>query len=267
MCVLVAWLQQIPGHPLVVAANRDERLSRPAIGPLFWQREGRGSGTDGESGESGATGTALVAPRDEVAGGTWWAVSETGLFVGITNRAGRPPDLSRRSRGLLVLDVARSGILEKAETLLRSLNPEEHNGFHLIAATTTGAVRAVNFGDRIEVVRLEPGLHVISERSFGALEPSRDDVVFSVFESLPRDRLHVDRITRALGTHGDDPWRSVCVHPDLPDYGTRSSSILAFADEPERSLLLHADGPPCTTELEDRSGLLRSLLAMGGADA
>lgn len=277
MCVLVAWLQQIPGYPLVVAANRDERFSRPSSAPFLWSSSekggadpGSGSGSDNGSdngsnsgssaGWDGVDGTVrLVAPRDDVAGGTWWAVSESGLFVGITNRAGAAPDPTRRSRGLLVLDMAREDSLEGAERRLRELDPASHNGFHLLVATTEGALRAVSDGERIDCVRLQPGLHVISERSFGAMPISRDDVVLSVFQALPVDRLKIDDITRALGTHEDDPWRSVCVHPDLPDYGTRSSSILAFSDDPSASRLLHADGPPCTTPLDDRSELLRAL--------
>lgn len=263
MCVLVAWLQQFPGHPLVVAANRDERFSRPSSPPFLWPSPADAGAAGADAGTDASP--RLVAPRDDVAGGTWWAVSDGGkspaggLFVGITNRAGTPPDPKRRSRGLLVVDIAREPSLEAAERRLRALDPASHNGFHLLVATKEGALRAVNDGERIDCVLLEPGLHVISERSFGAMPVSRDDVVRSVFQSLPTDRLRIDDISRALGTHEDDPWQSVCVHPDLPDYGTRSSSILAFADDPASELLLHADGPPCTTPLSDRSDLLRSL--------
>ena len=77
------------GAPLVVAANRDEYLDRPAEGPALRQlASGR-----------------VLASRDARAGGTWLGLSETGLFAALTNRPCPEPDPQRRSRGLLVHDA------------------------------------------------------------------------------------------------------------------------------------------------------------------
>lgn len=43
-----------------------------------------------------------MAPRDDVAGGTWLGVNAAGVFVGITNRYLGPKDDARVSRGALV---------------------------------------------------------------------------------------------------------------------------------------------------------------------
>jgi uncharacterized protein with NRDE domain len=89
MCTLVAFVDSWSGAPLVVAANRDERLERPATGPQRWRDED------------------FVAPRDELAGGTWLGLHRAGLFVGVTNRAGTVRDPKLSSRGRRVRHVVR----------------------------------------------------------------------------------------------------------------------------------------------------------------
>lgn len=244
MCALVIW---IPGgaEPLVLAANRDEKLDRPSLGPLLW---------------SGAP--PLVAPRDEVAGGSWWAVGPRGLVAAVTNRAGAFLESTRRSRGLLVLELARSESLDAAHRQLSALEPSRYNGFHALVATRAGAVRAVCDGREIRVDRLGAGMHVVTERSFGAMVPSRDEEVRQAFAAVthPGEPCELGRL---LATHADDPLRSVCVHLPEFGYGTRSASVIVLAAEPRDSALWHGEGPPCRAPLEDRSALLRALLTAG----
>src|ERR1700721_53126 len=91
VCLLVVCSRVIPGFPLVVAANRDERLDRPASAiTVLRENEPR-----------------ILGGRDELAGGTWLAVNEYGVVAGLTNRPsalGRDP--TRRSRGELPLVLA-----------------------------------------------------------------------------------------------------------------------------------------------------------------
>src|SRR5262249_10657645 len=88
-CTLIALHHCIDRAPLVIAANRDEFLDRPAEGPAL--RE--------------IAGGRIVAPRDVRAGGTWLGVNALGVFAALTNRRTSEPDPVRRSRGLLVLDA------------------------------------------------------------------------------------------------------------------------------------------------------------------
>jgi len=239
MCSLVTWISVFAEAKLVVAANRDELYARPSSGPLLWPGSPR-----------------LVAPRDDLAGGTWWALSERGLFVGVTNRAGLPPDPERKSRGQLVLDIARLASLDEAERALSAIGPHDYNGFHLLATDGAAGVRAIATEERLKVDRVGPGMHVITERSFGAPHAGRDGTVERAFEPLRDVPIDVERMKRTLAIHHDDPLSSVCVHVEAFAYGTRSSTILALG---ERPLLLFADGPPCTTPFVDRSELVRSL--------
>src|SRR5690242_6472196 len=90
MCTLAVAFQTDRRWPVVVAANRDERLGRPAEG--WGIREGAG-------------GIRHAAPRDLLAGGTWIGVSARGVFAAVTNfhaPAAWYPDPARRSRGELV---------------------------------------------------------------------------------------------------------------------------------------------------------------------
>src|SRR5438046_2968841 len=89
----------VPGSPLVVAANRDEYLTRPAVAMTVLREQG----------------PRVLGGGDELAGGTWLAVNEAGVVAGLTNRpaaAGR--DLSQRSRGELPLFLSRHAVAAAA---------------------------------------------------------------------------------------------------------------------------------------------------------
>jgi uncharacterized protein with NRDE domain len=210
MCTLVAWLSVFPEAPLVVAANRDERLGRPASGPRLH---------DGPR--------PFLAPRDEVAGGSWWAIGAGGLFVGLTNRAGATLSADRRSRGLLVTEVGRARGVEDAERLLRSLDPRDYNGFHLLVTDGLTGVRAVADGVKIVLDRVGPGRHLLTERGFGAADHSREVFVESLLERFEGRPLDLDGLARTLATHHDPSLDGLCVHLPEVDYGTRSSTIYA----------------------------------------
>ena len=70
VCLLIALFQVVPGAPLIVAANRDELLARPAVTMTVLR----------------PAGPRILGGRDELAGGTWLAVNEHGLVAGLTNR-------------------------------------------------------------------------------------------------------------------------------------------------------------------------------------
>src|SRR3990167_4656739 len=87
MCLLIALSRCHEAAPLVVAANRDEWLARPATSCTVLQ----------------AHGPRIIGGKDELAGGTWLAVNQHGVCAGLTNRPtpNRAPSL--RSRGELPL--------------------------------------------------------------------------------------------------------------------------------------------------------------------
>jgi uncharacterized protein with NRDE domain len=237
MCTLVCWVGQFNEAPLVVAANRDEALDRPSSPPMVWP-----------------TTPLIVAPRDDVSGGSWWAVNEHGLFVGLTNRAGATLDRSRRSRGALVLDIAAADSVADAERRLRAIPPGTYNGFHLLASDGRDAVRAIGTAEEVSVERVGTGCHILTKRGFGAALVSRDARVHELFGSMSKMPLDVLAIERSLAVHDLNPLTSVCVHWTLRNYGTRSSTVLVLGGAGQE--LWFAPGAPCQSRFEDLSALL-----------
>ncbi|HVS11347.1 MAG TPA: NRDE family protein, partial [Planctomycetota bacterium] len=116
MCT-VTWLREAEGFTLLF--SRDELLTRSAaLGPVVHCRGGLG----------------ILAPIDPEGGGTWLAVNQSGLALGLVN--GGPPlneTPTYRSRGLLVLDAASCRSTRELETRLSSANLARFRPFTLLA--------------------------------------------------------------------------------------------------------------------------------------
>src|ERR1700682_63138 len=123
MCTLV--LLERPGELLAISGNRNELLSRPASGPRI---------------EGG-----ILAPRDELAQGSWLGLNRHGLFVCVTNRRNAVVDPARRSRGLLVMEALQAHSARGLHQALRELRGERHNGLPLSYAGRRDAF--VTWGD------------------------------------------------------------------------------------------------------------------------
>jgi len=242
MCTLAVAFGVDRRWPLVVAANRDERLGRPAGG---WAvREGAG-------------GIRHAAPADLLAGGTWMGVSSRGVFAGLTNYHAPLdwyPDPARRSRGELVGLALAAPSARAAREALAPAPAERWNPFHLLVADAEHAFLWWYDGERAALRELAAGLHVVTERSPDGACP-RGDLVRARWPVEPsvarlRDLLTIDG--------GSGAPAATCIHGD-PAYGTRSSAILRLAPDLRASELYVADGRPCTAPHEDRSDLLGAL--------
>jgi uncharacterized protein with NRDE domain len=245
VCTLVVAWRALADAPVVVAANRDERLDRPSEGPARREYDG----------------TLAVAPRDARVGGTWAGYNEHGLFVGVTNRWGVDAE-GERSRGLLVTDaLAESTARAARETVERAAERDEYAGFELVVADAETAVLFEWDGD-LRVHDLSPGVTVVvnvgaalpdgdtltpGEPSAGRVPEERRREQATAARRLqerlaprPDERASawLDRAGVALGDHE----YGVCVHGD--GFGTRSSSLLALG---ERREYRFAPGPPCET--------------------
>jgi uncharacterized protein with NRDE domain len=243
VCTLALAFRTDRRWPLVVAANRDERLGRAAEGWAL--RDGGG-------------GPRYAAPRDLAAGGTWIGVSARGLFAAVTNYHAPYdwyPDPSRRSRGELVALALAHPAAEAARAALGALAAERWNPFHLVVADAATAFRWRYDGSAAALDDLGPGLHVVTERSPDGRCP-RGDLVRARW---PLD-LSPARLRELLSVHGPDadPLAATCIHGE-PVYGTRSSTVVRLAHDLGASELLAADGHPCNAPLEDRSDLLAAL--------
>ena len=244
MCTLAAFVGAFPVHPLVEAANRDEFLSRPAAPPGLL-RPGPPRAFGG---------------RDLVAGGTWLGVTETGLVAGLLNRrSAAPPDPTRRSRGQLCLDVLACATAAEAAARVAGEPAGRYNPFNLLLADTREAfVASQGAGERPRLLRLEIGLHLLTNLDVNDPRCPRIAAAQRAFaalgESFAREGdpgIFVARLGAVLADHtlALDPRGpgNLCVHAD--GYGTRSASVLLVGPGGKPLLYFHADGPPCRTPL------------------
>ena len=230
MCTLIAAVRQFECFPLVVAANRDERLDRPASSPRIWKLK-----------------TPFLAPRDEAAGGTWLGLNRPGLFVAVTNRFGVPKDNARASRGALVVDALQAGSAAALREKLGGLADKKYNAFHLFYADAKDAFVTWSDGEKIQHQSLEPGLHIVTERSLGGDDHARTELIHDrwKFSALPS----ADPLASLLRVHREeDPLGSTCVHAPVFNYGTRSSMLLYRADALKDSRIHWAEGSPCKAD-------------------
>ena len=189
-----------PGHawPLLLAANRDERLDRAWDPPGAWWPERPG----------------LVGGRDRLGGGSWMAI-EDGRVACVLNRPGSlGPAPGKRSRGELpALALAGAPI---AAGLYRP--------FNLVIAGRDGA-RFVR-GDGVELAQwaLPAGLSMIT-----AYDP--DD------RASGRVRAHREAFLTEPSPPDWEPWRAALSDATGPDpvfvpprdgFGTVCSSVVAW---------------------------------------
>jgi hypothetical protein len=234
MCTLVLLLRR--DSLLAVSGNRNELLSRPSSGPRI---------------ENG-----ILAPRDELAHGSWLGLNRHGLFACVTNRHGAMVDPARKSRGLLVLEALQANSARGLRQALGELRGDRHNGFHFVYADLADAF--VTWSDGVEVrhAPLEPDrVHVITERSFGAGEGEREASVARAFADLGPD-VRAWRVP--MTAHAPQPLESACVHADAVGYGTRSSFQLVL--EKNKVAALWTEGHPCTNPASDLGPLAAEVL-------
>ncbi len=244
MCTLIVLDRITPEYRLVVASNRDEFYSRPAAPPAR---------VDPERDHS----PPFVAPQDLQAGGTWMGVNAAGLFVGLTNRPMSGPREAARSRGLLVRDaLARSEAEEVAEDMNGGL-VGTYNPFHLLAADGRSAHLTVLREGTVETRALEPGVHVVCNRDAEDPSSSKVRALQKAVGGLDLDAGFApifEGLAAILAGHPDptNPLENPCVH--TPDYGTRSSTILALGEN--RWRWWQAEGAPCEAKYSNLTRLL-----------
>jgi len=245
MCTLIALHRSLPARPLVVAANRDEYLDRPAEGPAL---------------RRGAAGPVL-APRDRRAGGTWWGLNRFGVFAGLTNRRAGPAEPGRRSRGLLVLDVLEARSASEAAVGLEKLSPGLHNPFNLLVADRKAAFLATAV-DEVKVHVLKPGVHVVGNgdpADPGEPKEARQRAEARRAVAEPPGNV-LDALADVCRGHRPAqaaPLEHSCIHTQ--GYGTRSSTLLVLGEDEGDSVLRYADGPPCRTPYLDFTPLLHAM--------
>lgn len=251
MCIAaIAW-QLFDELPLVILSNRDEFLQRPTTSAHQWSD------------------LPIYAGRDDQSGGTWLGIhqqpsasskqfSQNGRWAAVLNfRDGVQAAPDQRSRGELVTDFLSSDLSPLAYA--RQVDLQAYAGFNLIVGDDKQAVLVNNRG--YPPTPLHSGLHIISNgqpddawfKSERLRERVRQEVLPLISESLrfhegdkdywlpaawnvltdtlqaPDEQLPDTGMPSAL----EQALSSICIDtPELPNYGTRTQSVLTLSKLP-----------------------------------
>ncbi len=231
MCTLIIVRDVFTGYPLVVIANHDERLDRPAGPPKYWDRRP----------------IPILAPVDEEAGGTWIGVSERGLFAAVTNRDDVPYVPGRPTRGTLVMTALEAPSATEARRRIEAVGGEM-NGFNLVVADRNAAYRISGGGEKRISYNIASGLTVVTEQGCDTGTPgTRAHGIARRFRQIKDAEFDRHVLNDNLLAECDhSPVRSgTCIHNDDLNYGTRSSAILWASDGWRAFTYWHREGRPC----------------------
>lgn len=226
-----------PGHPwpVLLAANRDERLDRAWDAPSPHWPDAPG----------------VVGGRDRTAGGSWMALGTSGVVAAALNRPGSlGPATGKRSRGELPILGAAADSAAAAAARIAALAAAEWRPFNMVLADSRDAFFVRGLGDGFpEIAALPEGVSMVT-----AHDPND--------ASSPRTRRHLPRFraapppdpgtgdwsawTALLADDGYDPSVGIAETLNVPPangFGTVSSSLLAFAASGERQWLFCAGRP------------------------
>jgi hypothetical protein len=224
MCSVVLDYRPDAAWPVILAANRDEMLDRP------WDPPGR-HWPDRPN---------IVAGRDRLAGGTWLGLNDEGVVAGILNRVDSlGPKPGFRSRGELVLEALDHADAVAAAGALGSLDPRAYRSFNLVVADNREAFWLRNRGiengaDRIETIRLPPGLSMLTAHDLNDAASGRIRGYLPRFRAAARPDVAAPNDAgwsawEALlaAREGASPYDAMAVVTDS-GFGTVSSALIAL---------------------------------------
>jgi uncharacterized protein with NRDE domain len=220
MCTLV--ILRRPDHlwPVIIGANRDEMIGRPALPPArHWPDRPE-----------------IVAGQDLLAGGSWLGVNDWGVVAAVLNRHGSlGPAPGQRSRGELVLEALDHPDAVAAAEALSHLDPAAYRTFNLIVADNRDAfwLRHAE-GRRIEVHPVGDGLSLIDSGDLNRPNNRRVTLAAPRFRAAaPPDPDRDDWAEwEALLSNGESPPgepSETALRFRMPHgYGTVSSALIAL---------------------------------------
>ena len=232
MCTVVILLR--PGHawPVLIAANRDEMLSRPWQPPAAHWPDRSG----------------VVAGLDELAGGSWLGINREGVLAGILNRHGSlGPAEGRRSRGELVLEALDHADADLAARALAGLDTRAYRTFNMVVIDNSRAFWLRNLGEdgpgRVELFPLTPGYSMITAhdrndresariranlpRFERAAVPDPERGEWTAWQAILASRGQGDEENGQENPHENADENAMCVVTER-GFGTSSSSLIAL---------------------------------------
>jgi hypothetical protein len=230
MCTVILLRRPNADWPLLLAANRDERLDRAWDPPAeFWP--------------------GIIGGRDRLAGGSWMAMNRHGVIASVLNRVGSlGPDPAKRSRGDLPMLALEGASAAEAAGRIGALDAGLWRPFNMVLADAATAWFIAGLGaGRPEVTALGEGVSMITAH------PPND-------RASPRTARHLPRFQAAAPPSPPDwgAWPALLADsagataealnvPPIGGFGTLCSSLVALGAMGARHWLF-APGPPDRAE-------------------
>jgi uncharacterized protein with NRDE domain len=249
MCTLVILRRPEHNWPIIIGANRDEMMDRS------WQAPDR-HWPDRED---------VVAGKDDLAGGTWLGMNDSGLVAGVLNRRGSlGPKEGYRSRGELPLEILSHVDASDAAEALRDINPNAYRPFNIVFADNRDAywlsLAETRWGPNAEIHTIPSGISLITSsdrndtssariRTYlpqfeNAEVPEPEKGSWSAWQSLFSSRMY----DPSYGPEG-----AMMISTDT-GFGTVSSSLIALPSsnyigtkENVKPVYLFSNGAPTTS--------------------
>lgn len=230
MCTVIVLWRPGEAWPLLLAANRDERLDRAWQAPAYhWP--------------------GVIGGRDSTAGGTWMAMNGTGVIAAVLNRPGSlGPAPGKRSRGELPLMALEATTAEAASRRLGALDASLWRPFNAVIADAKGAWFVAGLGEGRPLVEpLAPGVAMVTAHPPNDLTSPRTARHLPRFQAAPAPRPPDWCAWPALLSDSEGGPGETLNVPPLGGFGTVCSSLVALGAAGER-LWHFAPGPPDRTE-------------------
>jgi len=236
MCTLVILRRPERAWPVVIGANRDEMIGRPAMPPgRHWPDR-----------------MEVVAGLDLHAGGSWLGVNDWGVVAAVLNRRGSlGPEAGLRSRGELVLEALDHADAVAAAAALTHLDPAAYRTFNLIVADNRDAFWLRHSGEgRVAAHPLADGLSLIAAGDINETETPRLALAGPRFRAAPAPDPDREEWTAWQDLLGDDrappgaPSEAALRFRTARGFATVSSALVALpaAPSPERPAVFRFAG-------------------------
>ena len=169
-----------------------------------------------------------------------------GLFVAVANRPKKMVPAEPRSRGLLCRELLNHKTAkEAADHAAQELTGGCYAGANYLCADAhSGAV--VYGGDRIELVELTPGLHLMTNGNLDDLADERQEFVrrLLTLQRLDSAVAFLAVASRTFSRKADSRRRRGLIVSGN-QYGTVSSTLVSVATKKQNAIFQYAPGPPC----------------------
>lgn len=232
MCLIVLAWKTHPDYPLILLANRDESHSRPTKALHAWNTQ-----------------PVIYAGQDLEAGGTWLGSTANARFAAVTNLRQFAPTTASRSRGELVREFLLSRQTPTDYLDRVRLQAKTYAPFNLLVGNIHSLMY---FSHPAENGRLLPaGIYALSNAPLGQNWPKTEEskVAFTrlisrrepdteaLLEMMRQTQVYPADLLPDTGLPLAQEQALSAIFVDLPDYSTRSTSLLTWHRQGEARLL------------------------------